>query len=238
MPARKGRPDPKRSRRSQAEDKEIQQLNSLIIEGAPASGFNSLAAESAAGYSTARLFEELPISQYSKDALKTANYINLTAIQRSALPHLLCGRDVLGAAKTGSGKTLAFLLPVRAACTLCMHPRVKSMLLSESRYLLHYYICMTYALCQALLFLTHIHNAWLMSRVYIPAAMENCWSIPYTCFGSASGALSHRHLTISAAVKCGSCCTDGALWSRLVDVDAWLTGTASPRSIPGAFLHL
>src|SRR2546423_1518444 len=36
----------------------------------------------------------------------------MTDIQRAALPHALCGRDVLGAAKTGSGKTLAFLIPV------------------------------------------------------------------------------------------------------------------------------
>ena len=36
----------------------------------------------------------------------------MTDIQRAALPHALCGRDVLAAAKTGSGKTLAFLIPV------------------------------------------------------------------------------------------------------------------------------
>ncbi|CAN6175581.1 unnamed protein product [Urochloa humidicola] len=36
----------------------------------------------------------------------------MSEIQRAALPHALCGRDVLGAAKTGSGKTLAFVIPV------------------------------------------------------------------------------------------------------------------------------
>lgn len=36
----------------------------------------------------------------------------MTQIQRATLPHALCGRDVLAAAKTGSGKTLAFLIPV------------------------------------------------------------------------------------------------------------------------------
>ncbi|KAE8797412.1 DEAD-box ATP-dependent RNA helicase 27 [Hordeum vulgare] len=32
-------------------------------------------------------------------------------IQARSIPHLLEGRDVMGAAKTGSGKTLAFLIP-------------------------------------------------------------------------------------------------------------------------------
>jgi ATP-dependent RNA helicase DDX46/PRP5 len=34
------------------------------------------------------------------------------AIQKQALPAIMCGRDVIGVAKTGSGKTLAFLLPM------------------------------------------------------------------------------------------------------------------------------
>ena len=36
------------------------------------------------------------------------------AIQTSALPDALAGRDVLGKAATGSGKTLAFGLPLLA----------------------------------------------------------------------------------------------------------------------------
>jgi ATP-dependent RNA helicase DDX18/HAS1 len=35
----------------------------------------------------------------------------MTEIQARAIPHLLEGKDLMGAAKTGSGKTLAFLLP-------------------------------------------------------------------------------------------------------------------------------
>lgn len=35
----------------------------------------------------------------------------MTPIQQKAIPALLTGRDLLGAAKTGSGKTLAFLIP-------------------------------------------------------------------------------------------------------------------------------
>ena len=36
---------------------------------------------------------------------------NMTPIQARAIPPLLAGRDLVGAAKTGSGKTLAFLIP-------------------------------------------------------------------------------------------------------------------------------
>jgi len=35
----------------------------------------------------------------------------MTHIQSRSIPHLLKGRDLLGAAKTGSGKTLSFLIP-------------------------------------------------------------------------------------------------------------------------------
>lgn len=35
----------------------------------------------------------------------------MTEIQYKAIPYLMTGRDLLGAAKTGSGKTLAFLIP-------------------------------------------------------------------------------------------------------------------------------
>jgi len=38
-------------------------------------------------------------------------FTNMTEIQAKAIPPLLEGRDLVGAAKTGSGKTLAFLIP-------------------------------------------------------------------------------------------------------------------------------
>lgn len=65
-------------------------------------------------------FDQLPISKKTKDGLiskKTqdelhSKFVSMTKIQRASLPHALCGRDVLGAAKTGSGKTLAFIIPV------------------------------------------------------------------------------------------------------------------------------
>ena len=96
------------------EKQEIDRLNAAIEAGAPARGSNPLNISQATpeSYAGARKFDELPISQRTKDALKYAKFTTLTAIQRAAIPHALAGRDVLGAAKTGSGKTLAFLLPV------------------------------------------------------------------------------------------------------------------------------
>ncbi|GJN32464.1 hypothetical protein PR202_gb20978 [Eleusine coracana subsp. coracana] len=63
-------------------------------------------------YGACTLFDELPLSQKTKDGLRKAGFKEMSEIQRAAIPHALCGRDVLGAAKTGSGKTLAFLIPV------------------------------------------------------------------------------------------------------------------------------
>lgn len=38
-------------------------------------------------------------------------FTTMTEIQAKAIPPLLEGRDLVGAARTGSGKTLAFLIP-------------------------------------------------------------------------------------------------------------------------------
>lgn len=44
-------------------------------------------------------------------AVTELGYSKATEIQARSIPHILNGRDVLGAAKTGSGKTLAFMIP-------------------------------------------------------------------------------------------------------------------------------
>jgi len=59
-----------------------------------------------------RLFAELPISKRTLEGLGAASWVEMTEIQRGALPLALAGKDVLGAAKTGSGKTLSFIIPV------------------------------------------------------------------------------------------------------------------------------
>lgn len=43
--------------------------------------------------------------------VKDMGFTTMTEIQAKAIPPLLEGRDLVGAARTGSGKTLAFLIP-------------------------------------------------------------------------------------------------------------------------------
>ncbi|QSL66388.1 hypothetical protein MERGE_000767 [Pneumocystis wakefieldiae] len=58
-----------------------------------------------------RLFSELPLSRQTAEGLKENHYLELTAIQKRAIPVALSGRDILGASRTGTGKTIAFLVP-------------------------------------------------------------------------------------------------------------------------------
>ncbi|XP_062611076.1 uncharacterized protein LOC134272917 [Saccostrea cucullata] len=51
------------------------------------------------------------VSDLSLKGIADMGFTHMTEIQASTIPHLLEGRDLMGAAKTGSGKTLAFLLP-------------------------------------------------------------------------------------------------------------------------------
>ena len=56
-------------------------------------------------------FTALPLSENTQTALSKLGLTRLTQIQSMAIPPLLAGKDLIGAAKTGSGKTLAFLVP-------------------------------------------------------------------------------------------------------------------------------
>ncbi|XP_020095418.1 DEAD-box ATP-dependent RNA helicase 32 isoform X2 [Ananas comosus] len=125
------RPKPRQSltrkKRRLQEAEEIELLDSWIEAMKPASGTNPLAVtppppSAPAGrlpgagggfspYAGCKLFSQLPISRRTKDGL-ARKYTEMSEIQRASLPHSLCGRDILGAAKTGSGKTLAFIIPV------------------------------------------------------------------------------------------------------------------------------
>jgi len=51
------------------------------------------------------------VSEATLQGCDDMGFTNMTEIQAQTIPHLLEGRDLVGAAKTGSGKTLAFLIP-------------------------------------------------------------------------------------------------------------------------------
>jgi len=51
------------------------------------------------------------VSEATLNGIRDMGFLNMTEIQAQTIPHLLEGRDLVGAAKTGSGKTLAFLIP-------------------------------------------------------------------------------------------------------------------------------
>uniref|UniRef100_A0A7N0UW60 ATP-dependent RNA helicase n=1 Tax=Kalanchoe fedtschenkoi TaxID=63787 RepID=A0A7N0UW60_KALFE len=109
-----------------SEEDEIKLLNSWIDSGKPNPAANPLSFDPIphdapvgqlhdggfSPYVGSKLFAQLPLSDNTKRGLKDAKFFQLTDIQRASLPHSLCGRDILGAAKTGSGKTLAFIIPV------------------------------------------------------------------------------------------------------------------------------
>ena len=58
------------------------------------------------------LFNKLDLNAPIQKALEKQGYKEPTEIQAQAIPHVLEGRDLLGAAQTGTGKTAAFALPI------------------------------------------------------------------------------------------------------------------------------
>ncbi|MDR1497769.1 MAG: DEAD/DEAH box helicase [Puniceicoccales bacterium] len=56
-------------------------------------------------------FQELGLSEPLLRVLDSCGYEKPTPIQANAIPFILQGRDVIGAAQTGTGKTAAFALP-------------------------------------------------------------------------------------------------------------------------------
>ena len=57
-------------------------------------------------------FETLALDAKLLRALTDSGYTSMTPIQAKAIPIVLDGRDVMGAAQTGTGKTAAFTLPL------------------------------------------------------------------------------------------------------------------------------
>ncbi len=57
-------------------------------------------------------FDTLGLAEPILRSLHEERYHTPTPIQAQAIPHVLAGRDLLGAAQTGTGKTAAFALPI------------------------------------------------------------------------------------------------------------------------------
>jgi ATP-dependent RNA helicase RhlE len=57
-------------------------------------------------------FSDLNLDPLLLKAIEATGYTNPTPIQEQSIPHVLLGRDILGAAQTGTGKTAAFALPI------------------------------------------------------------------------------------------------------------------------------
>ena len=57
-------------------------------------------------------FDTLALDPKLLRAVADSGYMTMTPIQAKAIPLVLAGRDVMGAAQTGTGKTAAFSLPL------------------------------------------------------------------------------------------------------------------------------
>jgi ATP-dependent RNA helicase RhlE len=85
-------------------------------------------------------FDSLPLDPKLLRAIVDAGYLTMTPIQAKAIPIVLDGRDVMGAAQTGTGKTAAFSLPLlqkmlrheNASASPARHP-VRALVLAPTR---------------------------------------------------------------------------------------------------------
>ena len=89
---------------------------------------------------TPQRFETLALDAKLLRAVTESGYTAMTPIQAKAIPLVLAGRDVMGAAQTGTGKTAAFSLPLlqkmmkheTASMSPARHP-VRALVLTPTR---------------------------------------------------------------------------------------------------------
>ena len=85
-------------------------------------------------------FDTLELDPKLLRAVADSGYLTMTPIQAKAIPIVLAGRDVMGAAQTGTGKTAAFSLPLlqkmlkheNASMSPARHP-VRALVLAPTR---------------------------------------------------------------------------------------------------------
>ena len=99
-----------------------------------------LEAAPAAAVEAPPLFNTLPLDPKLLRAVADSGYLAMTPIQAKAIPIVLAGRDVMGAAQTGTGKTAAFTIPLlqkmlrheNASMSPARHP-VRALVLAPTR---------------------------------------------------------------------------------------------------------
>ena len=85
-------------------------------------------------------FEDFGLSSAILQALSDQGYVHPTPIQAKAIPIVMQGRDVMGAAQTGTGKTASFSLPIiqnllplaNTSASPARHP-VRALILTPTR---------------------------------------------------------------------------------------------------------
>jgi ATP-dependent RNA helicase RhlE len=100
----------------------------------------SAAATDAAAAPAPAKFDTLPLDPKLLRAVADSGYQTMTPIQAKAIPIVLAGRDVMGAAQTGTGKTAAFSIPLlqrmlaheNASMSPARHP-VRALVLAPTR---------------------------------------------------------------------------------------------------------
>jgi superfamily II DNA/RNA helicase len=98
------------------------------------------AGETVAELSQSPRFDTLPLDPKLLRAVADQGYATMTPIQAKAIPVVLSGRDVMGAAQTGTGKTAAFSIPLlqkmlrheNASASPARHP-VRAVVLAPTR---------------------------------------------------------------------------------------------------------
>jgi superfamily II DNA/RNA helicase len=85
-------------------------------------------------------FSSVGLADSLQRAVADQGYTLMTPIQAKAIPHVLAGRDIMGAAQTGTGKTAAFSLPLlhkmlpheNASMSPARHP-VRALVITPTR---------------------------------------------------------------------------------------------------------
>ena len=112
-------------------------MNSITPSAADAA---EAAGQSAPAPEAPARFDTLALDAKLLRAIEVQGYAHMTPIQAKAIPVVLAGRDVMGAAQTGTGKTAAFSIPLlqkmlkheNASMSPARHP-VRAVVLAPTR---------------------------------------------------------------------------------------------------------